>query len=322
MGAVPSPTPEIAVVVPTYQRRDLLPRLLAGLEAQTLDRDRFEVVVVDDGSADGSGAELDRLAAATSLHLRVLHLPGNHGPAFARNRGWEAATAPHLAFTDDDCDIDPGWLAAGLAALQADERLGIVQGRTLLPRDEASIPRTAWTVYRLIEAPTPWFEGCNLFLRRDALEAAGGFDEGIRWFGEDTSLGWAVLAAGWERGFAPEAIVRHDLVERGWRWHARHRYLERNTVGILRRYPAMGEALWRPWAQHPNDALAALAAAGLVLAAWRRPAALLALPYLRRRRPPWGHRRYLALYAERLAVDAAGLAGRAVGSVRHRRLLL
>ncbi|MGH9185265.1 MAG: glycosyltransferase family 2 protein [Acidimicrobiales bacterium] len=317
-----SATPEIAVVVPTYGRPDLLPRMIAALEAQTLSPDRFEAIIVDDGSTDDTSLVLEKLGADTAVALRTLRLEPNRGAAAARNAGWQASAAPLLAFTDDDCVPEPGWLDAGLAVLEDDTRIGIVQGRTLKPRNESDHAWTDWTIYREIKAPTPWFEGCNLFFRREAMAAVGGFDETIGWFGEETALGWGVLAEGWERAFADDAVVRHDLVERGWRWHLRHRYLERNVVGIMRRYPAMRDDLWRPWAKHPNDVLFALAVAGVVLSLWKRPALVLAGPYLRLRRPPLNHPRFFQLYGERIAVDTAGLLGHLEGSIRHRRLFI
>lgn len=314
-------TPEISVVVPTYRRSERLPRLVAALEAQTLDPARFEVLIVDNGSGDETSALLADLAAHSPLRLRPLVIDDNRGPARARNLGWRSTEAPFVAYTDDDCVPVPEWLERGLFQLEADERVGVVQGRTEKP-DVPGYPWTDWTVYREILWPSPYFEGCNLFFRREALEATGGFDESIPFGGEDTAAGWGVLAAGWQRVFEQDAVVRHDLVERGVRWHMTMAWREGNLLGVARKYPQLRSGFWRPWALRPQNLVFATGVIGTLLAARRRPALLLWLPWLWMRRPPRGHHRYLRLYAERFAVDASVFAGMAAASVKHRQLVL
>src|SRR5438874_10808299 len=106
-----SAEPALTVVVATHQRRRSLRRLVDGLEQQE-DAPPFEVVVVDDGSTDGTAAELEHLIAEASFPLAVVRLDRNRGPAAARNVGWRRAAAPFIAFTDDDCAPGPGWIAA------------------------------------------------------------------------------------------------------------------------------------------------------------------------------------------------------------------
>jgi GT2 family glycosyltransferase len=155
------------------------------------------------------------------------------------------------------------------------------------------------------------------------LEAAGGFDESIGWFGEDTALGWAVLEQGWDRGFAAGARVVHDVEERGFRARLSSAYFHGHFVDIAARHPGFAhDAFWRPWAFGRHHARFALAAVGVAMAG-RHPAALaLALPWWRERRPPRGHPRMAALSAERAAVDAAAVAGMVVASARRRRFVL
>jgi GT2 family glycosyltransferase len=282
--------------------------------------DRFEVIVVDNGSQDATPTELSALVASTPLNARMARIEANHGPAQARNLGWRKSHAPVIAFLDDDCVPVPGWLEAGVAALEADDRVGVVQGATQRP------PGTAlgdWTLFREVLEPTPYFEACNIFYRREALERTGGFDEVIGWYGEDTELGWSVLDSGWRRGFAREAVAFHDVVERGLGWHIHNAYLQGNLVAIAKRHPQMArEAFWRPWAFHRYEPWFALGAAGVAITMtswrrpWRRPAVLLFVQWYRLRRPPPRHHRWLALLGERFVVDAAATAGMAVASVR------
>jgi GT2 family glycosyltransferase len=306
--------PRVSVVAPTYCRPHLLGRLVAALEAQTLPPDAFEVVIVDNASPDDTSARLAELAATTRLRLRHL-VETARGPAATRNAGWRAARAGIVAFVDDDCVPEPGWLEAGLAAMTAGERIGVVQGCTRKP-DGAALGD--WTLWRHVSRPTPYFEGCNIFYRRAALEQAGGFDEEIGNYGEDAALGWSVVDAGWHRGYAPEALVYHDVEERGFRFHVRTGLLERNVARIAKRHPSFRrDAFWRPWAFRKENAAFTLAVAGVLLATRRPVALLLVLPYLRLRVPPRSHPRRARLFAERVAVDAAQFVGMRVGSLRH-----
>jgi glycosyltransferase involved in cell wall biosynthesis len=316
-----SSLPEISVVVPTYRRPELLPRLVAALEAQTIGVDRFEVLIVDDRSGDDTQRVLAELGASTPLQLRALVTTANNGPAGARNLGWKTARAPFVAFTDDDCVPEPDWLAWGIKALQRDAEIGVVQGCTLKPRGDHAY--TNWTVYREIVTPSPWFEGCNLFFRRAALEAGGGFDESIHLGGEDTAAGWSALAAGWRRDFERDAVVRHDLVERGVRWHMKMTWREGETLKIARRYPDLQRlGFWRPWALRPGNVVFAVGVLGTVASPWRRSALLLWLPWFVFRRPPRSAPHWLRFLGERWLVDASAFGGMAAGSVKARRFSL
>lgn len=326
MGRPPEPraaTPEIAVVCSTYRRASRLRRLVAALEAQTLHADRYEVVLVDNASGDDTGATIARLAASSPLRIRPLATDVNRGPAPARNLGWRSTVAPLLAFVDDDVEPAPAWLEAGLAALTADERLGVVQGRTQPPEgtDRATLP--PWSLIHDITGPEPHFPACNVFYRRAAVEAVGGFDEAIGWWGEDTALGWAVLADGWARGFAVDAVVVHPTEVRGLRWHLRQGWNEHKMIGLARTYPGFrAAAFWRPWAFRRADALFVLAVASGIAGIRWRPALLGALPYLDHARPTIRRRGWVRAGAETVAVDAARFVGHLAGDLRHRLFVL
>lgn len=312
--------PEITVVVPTYRRADHALRVIDALEAQTLHPDRFEVVLVENASGDGTYERLAERAAASPLELRVLETEVNRGPAPARNLGLREARAELVAFTDDDCVPAPGWVEGLLDALSADPSLGVVQGRTEAPPGSTI---GHWTLWRQVRGETPWFEGCNLGFRRAPLLAAGGFDEGIGWYGEDTAAGWGVLAAGYERGYAEGAVVEHDVEERGVGWHLRNARLEANLVGLARRHPDFRrQAFWRAWAFRRENAALAVAVLGLLLAPRRPVGLLLALPYLVVRRSLLHHPGGLRYAMEALAVDAAQTWGHVVGSAKHRIVVL
>src|SRR5262245_56468575 len=99
-------TPDVSVVLPVYNTRPYLSRCLASLAAQTIGGDRMELVAVDDGSTDGSGAELDRFARRRGW-VHVLHQPNSGGPAGPCNRGLEKATGRFVFFLGADDYLAP-----------------------------------------------------------------------------------------------------------------------------------------------------------------------------------------------------------------------
>jgi GT2 family glycosyltransferase len=316
--------PVISVVIPTFQKADRLEPLVVALAAQTLDLSSFEVVIVDDCSTDGTADTLERLIEASPLNLRRLRTERNSGgPAKPRNLGWRLTSAPIVAFLDDDCIPEPGWLEAALAAMDDHPSWGLGQGCTLPEEDGVEGSSGRWFVWRRVMGPTCWFEATNIFYRRTALDATGGFDESIKWWGEDTDLGWRVKDAGWESGFVDRAVVRHELIDRGWRWAAKFGWLDHRMVPVAARYPRIrSEGFWRPWAVTRQSAEFALAVSGLALANKWRPAALAAIPYLVFRRPPFRqqgvNRRTISIGFQTVTVDAIRLAGHVRGSIAAR----
>ena len=282
------PAPTVAVIIPTYKRADRLPAIVAALENQTVALDAVEVIVSDDCSPDETQEVAARLARASRLSLRVMKTERNSGPAAARNIAWRSTSAPILAFLDDDCIPTPGWIEGGLSAFSADD-VGIVQGRTIpdpsSPLDP-SHPIRYKGVSQQIDGLNGHYEACNIFYRRSVLDAVGGFDETIPFFGEDTVPAWAALRLGVGDRFGPDALAYHDVRDRGLRWYLRWALLHRNFPLLLRRFPERRrQELWVHTFLWPRHAalLAALAGIGL---AWAWPPALvLATPALARYGP-------------------------------------
>jgi GT2 family glycosyltransferase len=307
----------------TYKRSNRLAGIMAALAAQSVGTSRFEVIVVDNCSGDDTWATLTALATEVPFALRLLQTYANNGPAPARNLGWHEASAAVVAFLDDDCLPEPGWLAAGLDLMHRDEKLGVVQGRVRPPDDFDPTSMGTWYHCQIIDAPSPYFEACNIFYRRAALYDGRGFDESIGWWCEDTTLGWHVVEAGWSRGFAHDAVVVHEVQDRGWKWYFRNGLLERNTVKMAGDHPGFRlAAFWRPWAYRREDAGFVLAVVGILAAIRFRPAILMALPYVWWRRPRMGMPRPLDLALETVAVDAARSVGQLRGALLHRVLVI
>ncbi len=311
---------DVSVVVPTYQRAHLIRRMVAALEAQTLAPERFEVLIVDNGSDDGTWAVLQQQVDRTPIQLRPIRLEVNHGPAPARNLGWSSSRGEYVAFTDDDCVPRPDWLEQGLQSCRASPDLGVLQGATVRPADAPKLgPRS---LYREIVGPSPYFEGCNVFFPRRVLERTGGFDETFPFGGEDTAAGWGAIEAGGEWLFDETTVVAHDVADRPLRWHLMMAYREGNLIDVARRHPRFRESFWRPWAHRRTNVAFLALAAGLAIAPRWRPAALAAVPWLWLRCPRLTRQGALSTLARRFANDAAVCVGMAAGSIRNRTLVL
>src|ERR671937_1022250 len=126
-----------SVVVPTFRRSESLSRCLTALCAQAFDPAAYEVIVADDAASDEARRVVAcwaERAAARGLALRYVPVSGAHGPAAARNAGWRAARGLIIAFTDDDCIPDPGWLRTGASAFT--EGVAGADGTIVVPLPE------------------------------------------------------------------------------------------------------------------------------------------------------------------------------------------
>jgi glycosyltransferase involved in cell wall biosynthesis len=207
------PALRLSVVVPTYRRPALLARCLAALVGQSLESDDYEIIVADDAASDKTRQQVEELATHAGVAIRYVLVTARHGPAAARNTGWRAARASVIAFTDDDTVPDPGWLAAGIAALESDPGLAAVTGRTVVPLPEAP------TDYERNESglQSSEFLTANCFCRRDVLQELGGFDErfGAAWR-EDSDLHFALLRHSRRIARVVDAVVVHPVRPAPW----------------------------------------------------------------------------------------------------------
>lgn len=279
--------PAVSVVVSTYRRAHRLPDLVRALERQTI-QEPFEVVIVDNGSPDETSEILAELAARSRIPIRPQRIERNAGPAPARDLGWRAARAPLIAFTDDDCLPEPGWLTAMVAGLREH---GVVQGRTE-PNHAHRPQRGPFSRTQGIRAERGFYETCNMGYRRDVLERTGGFDLSFHFGGEDTDLGWRARKLGASSAFAHDAVVLHDITPSSFRAYLRSVRMWRGIVRVVRRHPELRSyylpgPFWR-WS-HAYAFAALCGMATLAAGATRRSptlaviGALLGLPYVRYR---------------------------------------
>jgi glycosyltransferase involved in cell wall biosynthesis len=217
-GVRPDPgrgTPALSVVVPTYNRRDGILRLLTALAEQSYPADQFEVVVVNDGSTDGTAEALAQFAAP--YRLRVLE-QANAGPAAARNAALHQADGRLIVFLDDDVVPGPDLLAVH-ASVQGDADDLVVVGPMYPPTDWPRSVWVRWEERQLLKqydamdrgqyacTPRQFYTG-NASAPRALLLRAGGFDPRFK-RAEDVELAFRVWAMGARFHFEPSADVLH-----------------------------------------------------------------------------------------------------------------
>jgi peptidoglycan/xylan/chitin deacetylase (PgdA/CDA1 family)/glycosyltransferase involved in cell wall biosynthesis len=226
---------QIAVVIATYNRRAALARLLDDLSRQDLPPQDAEIVVVVDGSTDGTVEMLRGVESPFALRVLVQE---NAGQAAARNAGWQAASAPVVLFLDDDLECAPGLLTRHLEVHRGGPGR-VAMGRVAMalegPRSLAYdlLERQLWDwAQRLSDDPRPrWPEDAcvatNCSVARSLLEAVQGFDPAFYRALEDWELGLRLWKAGAEFVYACEAMVtqRYDKTARAAlheeRWYGR-----------------------------------------------------------------------------------------------------
>ncbi len=216
---------EITVVVVNWNRRELLRNCLDSLEKQQ-DAD-FEVIVVDNGSSDGSPDMVaEEFAARGRLRISLIRNSTNRGFCAANNQGFAEAGGRLLALLNNDAEAGPRWLAALSRPFKDRAEIGMAASKILVYEDPRRIDKAGHLIYldgqnrgrgsgeldagqydRMEE--TLWPDGCAAMYRREMLEEIGGFDEDFFAYGDDAELGLRARIAGWGCLYVPDAVVRH-----------------------------------------------------------------------------------------------------------------
>lgn len=234
MAACP---PQVSVVVPTYNRLGRLRKVISALEQQQFSSDDYEVVVVSDGSSDGTEDYLNGLRSERNVRC---FSQTNQGPAAARNLGVKKAIGEFIVFIDDDVVASPPLLAQHMRSHREAGREVVVVGPLLSPEGFDMTPWVRWEQemlmkqYRALVAGV-WqtsarqFYTGNASLRRSHILAAGGFDEGFR-RAEDVELAYRLAHRGLDFLFNMEAVGLH-FAERSFRsWLEAAKTYGRNDV--------------------------------------------------------------------------------------------
>jgi glycosyltransferase involved in cell wall biosynthesis len=215
-----------SVIIPTYNRPQPLAQCLKALASQELPRERYEVIVVDDGGS----AVLEPVIAAVSSRLNITLLrQDNAGPAAARNTGAAQARGHYLAFTDDDCAPQPGWLSAFAAQFEQtpDNLLG---GKTINvltgnPFSAASQYLIDMLYQHFNEQPgsATFFASNNMTMPRSIFHRLGGFNTSFPLSaGEDRDFCDHWLYQGQRMTYVPMARLDHAhmlTLRKFWKQH-------------------------------------------------------------------------------------------------------
>ena len=218
-----APVLTISVVVPTYNRVARLRHVIGALEQQQYPKDAYEVIVVSDGSSDGTHAYLEALRSTVRLRW---FSQGNRGPAAARNAAIDKAVGELIVFIDDDVVPEAGLLAEHVRAHHEAGREVVVLGPLLTPEGFAMAPWGRWEQEMLMKQYRAMMRGDwqptarqfytgNASLRRSHILAVGGFDENFR-RAEDVELAYRLVVQGLRFVFTMKAVGMH-YVERSYR---------------------------------------------------------------------------------------------------------
>jgi O-antigen biosynthesis protein len=234
--------PQISVVVCSHNGARTIWECCQGL--QNLMYPNFEVIVVDDGSTDDTGA------IASQFGFRVIRTE-NHGLSNARNTGLEAAAGEIIAYLDDDAYPDPHWLAYLALTFLRTNHAG-VGGPNIPPSGDgriadcvANAPGGPMAVL-LADREAEHIPGCNMAFRKAQLEAVGGFDPQFRTAGDDVDVCWQLREHDCTLGFHPGAVVWHHrrCSVRGY-WRQQVGYGKAEAL-LERKWPEKYNALGHP----------------------------------------------------------------------------
>jgi GT2 family glycosyltransferase len=236
------------VIVVTWNRRNLLRLCLQSLTRQDLNQ-TFEVVVVDNGSDDGSPEMvLTEYGKSTRVHVKLIRNRENRGFCAANNQGFAASDAEFVALLNNDAEAEPHWLASLVSAFENRPDVGMAASKILVHEDPRRIDKAGHLIYpdgqnrgrgsgeldrgqydRIEEVL--WPDGCAAMYRRAMLDEIGGFDEDFFAYADDAELGLRARIAGWKCLYVPEAVVRHHRgATLGVQSSRRLELIERNRV--------------------------------------------------------------------------------------------
>jgi GT2 family glycosyltransferase len=236
------------VVVVTWNRRDLLRSCLQSLTRQQL-KQPFEVVLVDNGSDDGSPEmALREFASQPAFRLKLIRNPDNRGFCAANNQGFAASQSDLVALLNNDAEAEPDWLQGLSGAFESGPGIGMAASKILVYEDPRRIDKAGHLIYpdgqnrgrgsgeldrgqfdRVEEVL--WPDGCAAMYRREMLDQIGGFDEDFFAYADDAELGLRARIAGWKCLYIPSAVVRHHRGSTlGVRSSRRLELIERNRV--------------------------------------------------------------------------------------------
>jgi len=203
--------PRVSVIVPVYNRSQLLAQCLASLCAQNYPRDSYEIIVIDDGSTDESAEVARAIGQIWNGELHIIS-QANGGPSSARNAGITASKADMVAFTDSDCTAAPDWLDSLVSTYNATQADGV--GGPIIN----NLPHTWVAEYLLAthffrhrerKGIVDYLVTANVIFKRASLVTIGGFTARKGVWGEDADLSFRLKQSGYSLALSPTGAVTH-----------------------------------------------------------------------------------------------------------------
>lgn len=252
------PTPFVSVIIPCYNVEGTIAKCIQSVSNQSYPQDQFEIIVVDDGSSDGTVSEIKKLDGNPNVSIHAHR--ENRGLSAARNTGIKSAQGEILCFLDSDMTVDKDWIEILLDKLGDFSVVGVV-GNVTLPEDVEGNTLDKYFYNprrgaRQFPENTPigfqWFLFNNTAIRREIFDRVGVFDESIKSYGgEDTELAiriWDVYPSGLR--YSSKAASKH--------YHHRtmeefcqvmESYGKNNLPLLLKRFPLHRSKLGGNWIQ-------------------------------------------------------------------------
>lgn len=247
-----TPAPDVSAIVLNYDGRGVVEEAVASLVAQR--GPKVEVIVVDNGSSDGSDAAIeDRFGG----RVRLVRAGRNLGFGAGNNLGLREARGRHAVLLNNDAVAAPGFVEALVEAAEKGPRVGMVAAKVLDYEHRDRIDTVGHLLYPdglnrgrgRLETDGGQYDACRTALfpsgaaclyRREMLDEIGLFDESFFLYGDDAELGLRGRVAGWECALAPRAVAWHRYSRSAGAWSAlKAFYVERNRVWVLlRSFPA------------------------------------------------------------------------------------
>jgi glycosyltransferase involved in cell wall biosynthesis len=238
---------KVSVVVASYNSERTLNACLESL--QRLNYPDYEVVLVDDGSTDGTPQ-----IAAKHPRVRCFRHERNLGLSVARNTGIAASTGEIVAFTDADCRADEDWLYYLVNDL-VDSQFAGIGGPNLLPPDDSPVAAAVMASpggpahVMLTDRQAEHIPGCNMAFCRWALSDVGGFEPIFHRAGDDVDICWRLQQAGFKIGFSPAGFVWHYRRSTIGEYLKQQRGYGEAEALLVRRHPeyfnSLGGSIWR-----------------------------------------------------------------------------
>ena len=203
---------QISVIIPTFNRKKELALLLDSLVKQSLDRNLFEVIVIDDGSNDGTDQVVKKFQKDNNFIYQWIH---NQGRSVARNKGASIAKAIYLSFIDSDCIPNNTWLEEIHSIIINNPEMLVIRGPII-----SSLPNLPPFIHSCIIGKD-YYTGV-FSIRATFFKDLAGFDELLSYYAEDTEI-WARIVKSTDKiYFSEKIIVAHPPYYKGYSFLKNH----------------------------------------------------------------------------------------------------